>query len=186
MKRLFIGIDISANARQAAAIYIDHLRSEAENLRVGWERPEKLHITLKFLGGIDERELPPLEAALERAASLHDHYTASLVGTGCFPPKGQARILWLGVRDDGETVQIASSVEDEFSKLGYEREKRKFSPHLTIARLREPDRSSELSSLHLSRKFEPIAFEVDEIVLYESRLQPSGSEYSRLKRFSLK
>ena len=186
MKRLFIGIDISADARQRAASYVGELRRTARGLRVGWERPEKLHITLKFRGDVPGPRLGLLEAALGKAAAEIGSYTASLCGTGYFPPRGVPRVLWLGVDDQGETARLSSSLDDELAGHGYPREMRKFSPHLTIGRLREPERSRKLAEIHMQKKFEPVSFQVSELVLYESSLQPSGSVYTRLREFPLK
>ena len=186
MKRLFIGIDISADARRRAASYVEELRRTAGDLRVGWERPEKLHITLKFLGDVPETRLGLMEAALGMAAAEIGSYIASLSGTGYFPPRGFPRVLWLGVDDQGETARVSSSLENELAGRGYPREIREFSPHLTIGRLREPERSRKLAEIHLQKKFEPISFKVSELVLYESSLQPSGSIHTRLQTFPLK
>jgi 2'-5' RNA ligase len=80
---------------------------------------------------------------------------------------------------------LAQSVDDVCAKLGFEREERKFRPHLTIARLREPEASRELADAHRRSAFESKVFPIKEIALYESKLLPSGSIYSTLAAFSL-
>jgi RNA 2',3'-cyclic 3'-phosphodiesterase len=185
MKRIFIGIDISEGARNAVAEYVSSLRRSFPALRVGWERPEKLHLTLKFLGEVDDRKLDEISDAARIAASLHPSYSAALSGTGCFPPKGDPRILWIGMKDNGETEKLASKVEMQFERLRFEREKRRFSPHLTIARLREPRSSRELAKYHSSREFGPIEVQVSEITVFESILGSAGSIYRRIAAFPL-
>lgn len=181
MKRIFIAVDISETARQRAAEYIDDLRLEFSGLRVGWERPEKLHITLKFLGDVEDEKVAEVVESLNSSAGSSRCFEVELSGTGVFPSPSNPRILWLGLHDqDGKLSATANAVESGCALLGYKKEKREFSPHLTIARLREPHKAQQLAVRHLSNKFEPVSFEVSEIVIYESKLQPTGSIYSKL------
>ncbi len=186
MKRIFIAVDISDEARQMAASYIDALRRAFPKLRVGWERPEKLHLTVKFLGDVNDKELIEVRRSVENIAAAGFAFSVSLGGTGVFPPKGDPRILWLGAVDNGHLAPIASALNDEFARLGFERERRKFSPHLTIARLRDPRASTELAAKHRAGVFGPVSFEVREIVLYESKLLPAGAVYTGLAKCPLK
>ncbi len=186
MKRVFIAIDISDEARAKVAAYIEDLRRSAHELRVGWERPEKLHLTIKFLGDVDDRHLNDIEQAVKRLAANFVCFRSEIKGTGQFPPKGDPRILWLGVEDRGSFSEIARSLDRELANAGFEPEKRRFSPHLTIARLREPSRSRDLAVFHERNKFEPVGFEVREIAVYESRLLPKGSVYTKIGALRLK
>ncbi|MGD9561030.1 MAG: RNA 2',3'-cyclic phosphodiesterase [Pyrinomonadaceae bacterium] len=183
MKRIFIAADISDDARKKAARYVEDLRRAFPNLRVGWERPEKMHVTLRFVGDVNEKVLLEVQRAVEKAANSGGAFSAVLKDTGRFPPKGDPRILWLGTRDNGEMARIASALDRELAPLGFKPEKRLFSPHLTIARLREPRLSAELASLHLQTHFEPVEFTVREIAIYESKLLPTGSVYSKIAAF---
>lgn len=189
-KRIFTAIDISEQARQKVSNYIEALRKEFSILRVGWEKAEKLHLTLKFLGDCDERQLRVLEKAAENTAKtfFESENTAKfkiqISDTGVFPSKRNARILWLGLYDQaGNLAKINKILETESEKEGFEKEKRSFKPHLTIARIREPHKSGNLVEKHLENEFEPVEFEVSEIVIYESKLQPTGSIYRKLKTF---
>ena len=186
MKRVFIAIDISEEARSKAASYVDLLKRAARGQRVGWERSEKLHLTIKFLGDIDDRQLNDVEQAVNKVAAEVSAFRLELSGTGRFPPKGDPRILWLGVIDDGDSLAISSSLDRELSNAGFEPEKRRFSPHLTIARLREPRLSRDLAAVHENNEFEPVGFEVREIIIYESKLLPTGSVYTKIAAFPLK
>lgn len=189
-KRIFIAIDISEQARHKVSGYIENLRKEFSNLRVGWEKAEKLHLTLKFLGDCDERQLRNLENAVAGSAKASfeseniSNFKIQLSDTGVFPSKRNARILWLGLRDEtGSLSKLNRILETECEKAGFEKENRSFKPHLTIARLREPHKSGNLAAKHLENKFEPVEFEVSEIVIYESKLQPIGSIYRKHKTF---
>lgn len=179
MKRIFIAVDISEEARRRAAALIDDLRSGVKNLRVGWERPEKLHLTLKFLGDVTNEQLEKLNKSVEQAASLVGPFYLRTGKTGIFPSIRKARVLWLGLEDaGGELQRLHQILEAECEKAGFTRETRDFKPHLTIARLREPAKSAGLASAHLQAQIEPVEFEVPEIVIYESRLAPTGSTYT--------
>lgn len=186
MKRVFIAIDISDEARRRAAAHMEKLRREFPRVRVSWERPEKLHLTVKFLGDIDETKLVMLNDAVTRAARQIPAFGLRIGVCGVFPSSKRARVLWLGVEDiNGGFQRLHDVLETESEKLGFAREKKDFKPHLTIARLREPERSATLVEQHLQTYFEPVEFEAAEIVIYESRLQPTGSIYSPLTKYKL-
>jgi 2'-5' RNA ligase len=186
MKRLFIAVDISEEARNVAAKYISALREEFSELRVGWERPEKLHITLAFLGRTEDSQIAEIGEILTRIAKRHVPFQLAMSGRGVFPSARKPRVLWLGVEDrESKLTELAEDVIDEITRLGFEPEKRKFSPHLTIARIKEPQAARNLAEKHLQMKYEPVQFEVGHITLYESQLRPTGSIYSKLKLFKL-
>lgn len=189
-KRIFTAIDISEQTRQRVSGYIENLRREFSGLRVGWEKAEKLHLTLKFLGDCDERQLKDLETAVSNAAKIFAetrndvNIKIQILDTGVFPSKRNAKILWLGLHDERQSLSKLNQIlETECGKIGFEKEKRNFKPHLTIARLRELQKSGNLVEKHLENRFEPVEFEVSEIVIYESKLLPTGSIYRKLKGF---
>lgn len=186
MKRIFIAVDISDAVRSKAASYVDGIRRAFPKLRVGWERPEKLHLTLKFLADVNERELMEVQQVLSKLADASCAFQLTIRGTGVFPPRGDPRILWLGAEDGGKLAEIALRIDNELSRLGFEKEKRIFSPHLTIGRLREPGLSHELAAAHENNQFGPVGFEVREIVIYESELLPKGSVYTPIGKYCLK
>jgi 2'-5' RNA ligase len=187
MKRIFIAVDISDEARRQAAAHIDELRSGVKNLRVGWERPEKLHLTLKFIGDATNEQLERLNNAVEQAASLARPFHLRTGKTGVFPSIRIARVLWLGLEDaGGELRRLQEILETACEKAGFARETRHFKPHLTIARLREPGESAGLAVVHVRTQIEPVEFEVPEIVIYESRLAPTGSVYTPVFKYKLK
>lgn len=185
-KRIFIAADISNDAKMNVAEYIENLRRDFANLKVGWERSEKLHITLKFLGDVENKKITELIEVIENIAVGFSKFPISIKQNGVFPSPKKARILWLGLEDKkGSLRKLNDSLETECEKIGFSKEKRNFSPHLTIARLREPHRSNDLVKRHLETKFEPVGFEVSEIVFYESKLQKTGSVYFPIKRISI-
>lgn len=183
MKRVFAAIDISEEARTKVTSYIECLRDEFPQVRVGWERAEKLHLTLKFFGDADEKQLANLFVAVEETAEQVSDFKLQIAGTGVFPAKRNARILWLGVRGEAEKLQkLIESLETECEKIGFAREKRDFKPHLTIARLREPQKSGELVRIHTANEFAAINFTVGELIVFQSVLNPHGSRYMPIFR----
>ena len=184
--RVFVAVDISEEARRLVAERINFLQAKFSDLRVGWDKPEKLHLTLKFLGEISAEKLPLIINSVENAAIEIEPFSLAVECAGAFPPRGAARILWLGVKDESQNLSaIQKRLETELERIGFERERRDFKPHLTIARLKEPAKARNLTDLHLKTEFPKTVFEVPEIVVYKSDLRPTGSVYTPLAKISL-
>lgn len=178
-KRVFAAIDLSHEARHKVAGYIDGLKRDFSHLRVGWEKPEKLHITLRFAGSIDNEQLRELTACADEAARTLSPFEITIFGMGAFLKRRGSNVLWLGLAAGGG----APNPFDLLAKgLGNPQATRKFRPHLTIARLKDPEHSRDLVRRHFDRVFDPIAFRAEAIVIYESRLLPTGSVYTALSR----
>jgi RNA 2',3'-cyclic 3'-phosphodiesterase len=179
VRRIFAAIDIGDEAKAAIAAYIAGLRREFDHLRVGWERAEKLHITIKFAGALDEADLGKFIQTADRAAGSVSPFNVRVAGTGAFIKPRGSNVLWLGT----EAEQIAGLAEYFYTpKNATGLPRRSFNPHLTIARLREPEKSRALIDRHLGLKFEPVEFEAAGIVIYESELLPAGSVYKVVSR----
>ena len=166
--------------------HIDALRSQPTNSRIGWERPEKLHITLKFLGETDGAMVSKLVTRLEDCGGDHRELKLRLFRPGVFPSRSRPRVLWIGV--DGDTDRLAeihNDIETVCEEFGIERDKRRFKPHLTIGRVRHGGADPTLVERHLKAEVEPVEFNVSAIVVYESRLHPTGSVYSVIGRAAL-
>ncbi|HVE57568.1 MAG TPA: RNA 2',3'-cyclic phosphodiesterase [Pyrinomonadaceae bacterium] len=186
MKRIFVAVDISSEARRNVAAYIETLRKEFREVRTGWDKPEKLHLTLKFLGDTSEIQLTELQKIVAKISGGISNFKLQIAETGVFPNARNARVLWIDVKDEaGKLAKINALLEAECKKIGFAKEKRKFVPHLTIGRVREPHRAGELAKKHLKNEFEPVEFEISEIVIYESKLLPAGSVYSVVSKHEL-
>lgn len=187
MKRIFVAVDISREARRKVSDYIEELKTEFATVRVGWEKPEKLHLTLKFLGDTNKNQLKTISEIVGEIADQIPPFGLQIAETGGFPSAEKARILWIDAKDEtGSLARINEILETKCAKIGFAKEKRNFKPHLTIARLREPEKSRRLIERHLEKEFEPVGFEVGEILIYESRLQPAGSIYEKTTSSKLK
>lgn len=186
MKRIFVAIDIFREARNKVSSYIDDLRAAFPKVRVGWVKAEKLHLTLKFLGDINDEQLERVKEGVAKAAIHFVPFRLRIESTGVFPSAKKARTLWLGLEEKKNNLQeIVNLLETEFKNTGFATEKRNFHPHLTIGRLREPQKSMELVKLHLASQFDVVEFEVTEIVVYESKLLPNGSVYEAVSKVTL-
>jgi 2'-5' RNA ligase len=183
MKRVFAAIDISDEAREAIRSYIDDLRLGFERVPAKWERPEKLHITVKFAGSIDEEQLAAFSEQIQKAGQSVAPFQIKIVSTGAFVKRRGPSVLWLGTK-------VVSVGEDPFSSLAgrlHENiSKRPFRPHITIARIKDPKKVNDLIERHLASDFESTPFHVDKLVIYESVLVPTGSVYSNLGSFRLR
>jgi len=184
VKRIFIVIDLSEDARQAAAEYIERLRADFTRIKVGWEHPEKLHFTIRFLGDIDEEQLDKVCSVVKTAADQSEPFSVRIIETGVFPHYKNPKVLWLGPkRGFDEMTAINARIESGLESAGFVPERRKFHPHVTIARIRDMEKSRELVRTHRQRQFEPIVFTAAGITIYESKLQKTGSEYFRVRFF---
>jgi len=179
--RAFIAIDIPERIHIELARLQTTFRPLCRDAR--WTRPEGIHLTLKFLGEISEEQVANVTRALDTSESVPG-FSVEIKGLGFFPDGRRPRVFWAGVAAPSELAQLAARVEDTLHKVGFARETRSFSPHLTLARFREPhpqpalhDAAGKQSELPLGR------FDVTEFFLYESKLKPQGAEYRKVARF---
>ncbi len=150
---------------------------------VRWVRPENLHFTLKFLGELSDHRVPDVVEAMEAAAAGTESFLLKLVGVGGFPKLEKPRVIWVGTEPQGARglSALAARLEMNLEPLGFERERRPMRPHLTIARLRKPERARGLEPWSDAlESFSFGAFNVAEIVLFQSILSRSSAVYHRL------
>ncbi len=179
--RLFVAVTLPAEAREAIARVIHALRAaDMSGLRL--VNPEGVHLTLKFLGNVDSSRVSVLTDALHAAGEGAAPFALQLSGVGAFPNPRSPRVLWAGVSGDTESLTaLASRVDDTCSTLGYSRERRPFSPHLTLAHVRESASAHERQ--HSASIIKDIGlaptqpFSVQAFHLIRSTLTPSGPIY---------
>ena len=151
--------------------------------KVRWVRPENIHLTLKFLGNVQEETLGNLGAALEETCAGHKAFDIGLVRLGAFPSARRARILWIGVDAGSDQLRaLAADLESALIPLGFEREKRAFTPHLTLGRVR----SRPVNFDGLPTTIGDLRFRVWHIELIESTLSREGATYRTIQAFALK
>ncbi len=187
--RLFIAVEMNRAVEDAAREVIGDLRDRVTRLapraRITWSTPEHLHITVRFIGDADESKTHALKSALGPTvdASVFD---LTVEGVGAFPPKGPPRVFWAGLTDgrDG-LLEVERAVSQRLETL-VPAEDRTYSPHLTLARVKEPaglSRASLFESL-TTRQFGRV--HVDAITLFESRLSSKGATHVPLQRSVLR
>ncbi len=160
---------------------ISEVQSQLKQSLTGirWVAQENLHFTLKFLGSVEDKKIAPLMQALGQALRLAPSFSLMGKGIGVFPNLKRARVLWIGLQGQG-LHRLAEEVETALEPLGFPREKRDFAPHLTIGRWRipglQPERLREGTERWQDYDFGQS--QVDEVVLFQSVLKPTGAIYS--------
>jgi RNA 2',3'-cyclic 3'-phosphodiesterase len=184
--RLFVAIELPDQTRRALVAVIQDLQRDLQG-SFRWSAPDSLHLTLKFLGDVERARVPALTKALWEAAASASSHRLSLDGTGTFPGRGSPRVLWVGVGGEVDALlALQGVVERALVAAGEAPEDRRFSPHLTLARVRDPlspAATSELRTrLEQVRFNEEAAFYVREVALVHSTLRPHGAVYRTLFR----
>jgi RNA 2',3'-cyclic 3'-phosphodiesterase len=183
--RVFCAIDLPRDVKSRVAQHVSSLRTRLPDARASWEKPEKLHLTLKFLGDVEVARVEALSRATERAATSVEPFELTIANAGVFPTRKKPRVLWLGVEDvSGRLASLQKSLEDECAAAGFAREQRPFKPHLTLARLRVPHDARLLADAHCESAFEPQTFKVSELVVIHSELGLGGSRYTQVSSHS--
>jgi 2'-5' RNA ligase len=179
--RLFVAFDLPSAVRNALATLAQRLKSECRAAR--WVRSESMHVTLKFLGETDPQKLPEIRAALAPIRSAQPVAMDFRV-LGFFPNEFKPRVLWCGVQATANLAELARAVAEALEPLGFARETRTFSPHLTLARL-EPDDALEnlVRAADALKSYDFGATRESEFHLFASVLKPSGAQYSKLAAF---
>ncbi len=175
--RTFICIEIPQSIKERINRLQENLRQI--DAQISWTKPSNIHLTLKFLGGVEVARIERVKKALERAVSGICPFEVEVSGSGCFPSARSPRVLWVGFSNVPERLQqIYSNIEDELAREGFGREKRKFSPHLTIGRIRTPHNAARVAEALIASGFESEAFITTEVILMRSDLKPTGSVYT--------
>jgi 2'-5' RNA ligase len=183
--RLFVAVRIAPEVAARLCRAQADLAPIISDIR--WIQSESLHLTLKFLGRVDDARIPEIERSLQAGLAALPRFTVSCRGLGVFPAIRRPRILWAGL-EGGALAQLAAAAEQALEPLGFPREEREFKPHLTIGRWRETARGGDAlrGELERWRHHDFGASAVDEAVLFQSVLNPRGAVYTALKVFPLR
>jgi 2'-5' RNA ligase len=189
--RLFVGIELSEEMKSAAAAASERLQREFERAKLHvsarWVPTSNLHITLWFIGEVDEARSARIREVMEAPFAVPP-FTLQAAGLGAFPPSGPPRVFWVGVTAGGEPLRaLHAQVESRLTPLGFEPERRAYSAHLTIARVKDVPRGAApgirriLADMHADAG----ATDISVVTLFRSRLSPKGSTYEPLLRVPL-
>ena len=189
--RLFVGIELGAGMKQAAAAVSDDLQAALARARLRvdarWVPVENLHVTLWFIGEVDDVRAGRITDALNVPIELAP-FTLRAAGLGAFPPSGPPRVFWIGITAGGDEVRaLHRHVEARLTPLGFEPERRRYSAHLTIARVKDVPRASsqQIRRVLADAKADAGDTEITAVTLFRSRLSPRGSSYEPLLRIPL-
>ncbi len=184
--RTFIAIELGKAVRDRLIGLQESLTASAAGVK--WVEPENLHVTLLFLGEVDDRELPGVCRAVQEALSEHAEFTLSVEGVGCFPNLRRLRVVWVGVGQGlQEVVAVHDALERPLLALGcYRREQRRYTPHVTLGRRRgEGPADAFTAALAKCQGWKAGEVAVRAVHVMASQLTPHGPSYSVLSRAKL-
>lgn len=184
--RTFIGIDIG-DAIRASAVALQKELAKA-GAEVKWVTPESMHVTLLFLGEVDDRELHPVCKAVRAVAAGEPPFSLRVSGVGAFPTARRPKVLWGGVTDGAEPLQrLYSALEEEMLELGcYRAEEREYTPHLTLGRVNTTEAGLALApELPKRMAWQGGRVAVEEVLVYSSEMEPAGPVYTVIGRAPL-
>lgn len=184
--RTFVAIDLEHDIKEKLSTFIQNL--EKHNPKIRWVKNQGMHLTLKFIGEVDENRASEVRSVLMGLSLRHKPFPLKLVGTGSFPPKSRhPRILWVGIEKSLALISMQKDIEAMLEELSISREKRAFFPHMTLGRVKS-NHNIEPVLEELAENRETIfgRMKVKEITYYKSTLKPTGAEYSSLAKIQLK
>jgi 2'-5' RNA ligase len=170
--RTFVALELSESARTGILSVVDELRRRG--IRASWARESTLHLTLKFLGDVEERALPEVVEAVSRASRQVSSFTLETRSLGAFPSPQRPRVLWVGVEAPDALYQLARDVDAELGRLGFPRERKRFHPHITLGRVRD-ERAASVLSVFEDMSVPREVTEVRELRVMKSTLRPQGA-----------
>ena len=181
--RAFIAIEIPHAIRETVCDVTSSLRNETGAL-VRWVPIENMHLTLKFLGDVSPANVDLLTHMLQAEAELFNCFSVQLSGLSSFPDRKRPRVIYVGIQAPSALEALQRGIESASRRLGYESEERRFSPHLTIGRVKQNVSATEQQTIRRALEGTKIdslgTARVDSVHLYKSDLKPTGSVYTRL------
>ncbi len=189
--RTFIAVELEEAQKRALRDVQETLKAERAGRYVRWVAPEAIHLTLKFLGGVDADRMPALQSALDQACAGIPPFTLSLAGLGAFPNTRRPNVVWVGIGGETGTVaRLAEQIDRACASLGFPAETRPFSPHLTLGRVKRDVRPADqqfVGEMVAQAEVGDLGeCRVSHVNIMKSDLRPTGSVYARLYAVQLK
>ena len=181
--RTFIALELSEPLKEGILALGEGLRERG--VRAGWIKPEAMHLTLKFLGDVEESALSGLFGAVRRAAAGVHPFRFDTRVLGAFPSPRRPRVIWVGVEPVDELFDLEEVLERELRDLGFPRERRPFRPHITIGRIRDPGASGDITRALADLAGLQETVEVWEVRVMKSTLKSSGAIHEVLEALPL-
>jgi 2'-5' RNA ligase len=200
MIRTFLAIELGEDLRKRITQVQQDLKQRlsqeaSRDVRISWVQPTSIHLTIKFLGDVDEQLVDPLRAAIEQVMKEHRPFTIPLERLGSFPRPQEPRVLWVGASEQWEhgedanrLAELHRAIEDCCATFDLAPEGRPLSPHLTLARIKEGERhvgQALAKSGAMDRPLSLGSLVLGSIVLMKSELRPTGSVYTKLWEIAL-
>ena len=183
--RTFIGIPLSSQTRDI----FKNVQNDFKNLNadVKWVQPDNIHLTLKFLGEIDPKKLRSIQDIFPSLFQNFSRFDVTITHLGAFPNAEKPRVIWAGITQNAELITaVAVHLENTLANLGFPKEDKKFSPHITLGRVRSFKNIEKLSeSVDTYQKLLPLNQSIDTIILFKSTLTSRGSIYEQLNEARL-
>jgi 2'-5' RNA ligase len=184
--RVFCAIEIPEKIRQRISQHAQQLHEALPDVQASWTNPDNIHLTLKFFGNISQQQILGASEAATQAVDGFGPFNIKVEGAGSFPPRGPAKVLWIGISDTtGKLIQLQQRFESECEREGFSKEARTFHPHLTVARLRTARGARTLAEQHKQLEFESGDVSVSSLILFRSELSSKGSTYTPLSTHPL-
>lgn len=180
--RGFIAIDIKATPQ----IIMFEKELEKTGADVKLVDPKNIHITIKFLGDTDENDINTIEQSIKESVLIIKPFPITLKGTGVFPNHNYIKVIWIGIIDNGIIETIGHTIDKKLKPLGFKKEHRGFSPHLTVGRVKTARNKNQL--VKVIENYQTVEFTVQDIqsiTLKQSELTPTGPIYTTLREISL-
>ena len=180
MIRSFLAIELP----KAVLRKIEEVQADLKSARadVRWVSPEKIHLTLKFFGNIEESRIDSIFRAIQEPLRNTSPFSIRVQGIGAFPHVKNPRVIWLGLITDGQNLtSLQKQIETQLEKIGFQSEDRPFHPHLTLGRTKSSRGKDELAGRMEKHKEEEFGdLQVERVILFKSDLKPSGPIYTPL------
>jgi len=185
MKRIFIAIDINSDSSMTNMFAF--FRQELKDERIRWVKPSNIHLTLAFLGDMDNQDIDRAKNIVSNTVDKFKYFTLQWDCPGVFRDLNRPRVIWLGLKENRELNKLREELCDQLRQAGLYSDKKAFSPHLTLGRMKFIKNRDKLAAL-LEEGSVPVPHSqrVTEIVLYESILTQDGPEYVSLAKYPLK
>ena len=182
--RSFIAIELPDTVKSALLSLQQKLKTCGADVR--WVRPEGIHLTLKFLGDIEDKLVDRIIETLKGTCIKFKTFSCEVRGIGVFPTARAPRVLWAGIADHDALTLIQQEIDIGMSSLGFERENRKFTAHLTLGRFRSSEgKIALLDKIEAHKELTLGIIDVNHISLMRSELGPAGAKYARIAEIPL-
>lgn len=182
--RAFIAIDLPPSLQSSIELNLTRLRQALGDELIRWTPPENMHLTLKFLGNVPAAHIGFLKQMTTQAAVQVSPFDLTISGLGSFPNPKRIRVLWAGIHAGSELTRLQRGIEAGAANLGREKDERPFSPHLTVARVRQGMDENSLRTVRNAVATFQLGrigtARVESVHLYRSDLHTDGSTYTKL------